>query len=319
VLAFGLFAALLAILVTGLQRTELWIADGDDRDEAARPRLTQEEVFHRQGFLLDEQLAALSPERRGVADLYFVGVAGDAKQDTFYSELFSIKDLLEERFDTAGRSIELVNNPATLMEYPVATASNLRAALAYLGNAINTDEDIVLLHVATHGSKDHRLALDLPPLELAQLTPSALARMFADSGIKWKVIVISACFSGGFIEPLKDDNTLIITAADAFHSSFGCDYDSDYTWFSQAFYDEALRETFSFVEAFEAAKETVGDRERAEGYPPSNPQMFVGKAMRKKLTALEKRLGEDEAEPPQRSRASRVRASESTIVLAKGR
>jgi hypothetical protein len=319
VLAFGLFAALLAILVTGLQRTELWIADGDDRDEAARPRLTQEEVFHRQGFLLDEQLAALSPERRGVADLYFVGVAGDAKQDTFYSELFSIKDLLEERFDTAGRSIELVNNPATLMEYPVATASNLRAALAYLGNAINTDEDIVLLHVATHGSKDHRLALDLPPLELAQLTPSALARMFADSGIKWKVIVISACFSGGFIEPLKDDNTLIITAADAFHSSFGCDYDSDYTWFSQAFYDEALRETFSFVEAFEAAKETVGDRERAEGYPPSNPQMFVGKAMRKKLAALEKRLGEDEAEPPQRSRASSVRASESTIVLAKGR
>jgi len=51
---------------------------------------------------------------------------------------------------------------------------------------INTDEDIVFLHIATHGSDDHRLALDLPPLELAQLTPTVLARMFADSGIKWK-------------------------------------------------------------------------------------------------------------------------------------
>jgi hypothetical protein len=133
------------------------------------------------------------------------------------------------------------------------------------------------------------------------------------------VIVISACFSGGFIEPLKDDNTLIITAADAFHSSFGCEYDSDYTWFSQAFYDEALSETFSFVEAFEAAKEAVRDRERAEGYPPSNPQISVGSAMRKKLAALEKRLAAREADPFQRSRASSVRASERTIVVAKGR
>jgi hypothetical protein len=320
VLAFGLFAGLLALLVAIFPRSELWIGARDDRTEAALPRLTQEEVFHRQGMLLDEQLAALSPERRGIADLYFVGVAGDGRQDTFYAELASVRNLLDERFDTAGRSIELVNNPATLKEFPIATVSNLRSTLVHLGNAINTDEDIVLLHIATHGSSDYRLVLDLPPLELAQLTPSALARMFADSGIKWKVIVISACFSGGFIEPLKDDNTLIITAADAFHSSFGCDYYSDYTWFSQALYDEALRETFSFVEAFDAAKETVGDRERAEGYPPSNPQVFAGAAMKKKLAALEKRLAaKAAAEPPQKSRASSVRASESTIVVAKGR
>jgi Peptidase C13 family len=319
VVAFGLFAGLLAILVTVFPRNELWIAARDDRAEAARPRLTQEEVFHRQGLLLEEQLAALSPERPGIVDLYFVGVAGDSGQDTFYSEVVSVKELLEERFDAAGRSIALINNTATLKNYPIATASNLRAALAHLGNVINTDEDIVLLHIATHGDSDYRLVLNLPPLELAQLTPSALARMLADSGIKWKVIVISACFSGGYIEPLKDDNTLIITAADAFHSSFGCDYESEYTWFSEAFYDEALRDTFSFAEAFEAAKETVDDREGAEGYPPSNPQMFAGAAMKKKLAALERRLAAKAADPPQRRRASSVRASESTIVVAKGR
>src|SRR5258706_341048 len=318
-LAFGLFAGLLAIFLAVFPRTELWIPARDDRDEAARPRLTEEEVFHRQGILLDEQLAALSPDRRGVVDLYFVGVAGDGKQDTFYSEMVSIKDLLDERFDTAGRSIGLVNNPATLKDYPIATVSNLRSTLAHLGNTINTDEDVVLLHIATHGSDDYRLALDLPPLELAQLTPTVLARMFADSGIKWKVIVISACFSGGFIEPLKDDNTLIITAADAFHSSFGCEYDSDYTWFSQAFYDEALSETFSFVEAFEAAKEAVGDRERAEGYPPSNPPMSIGGAMRKKPPTPDERLAARGADPFQRSRPRRGTASGKTIVVAKGR
>jgi len=29
-----------------------------------------------------------------------------------------------------------------------------------------------------------------------------LARMLQDSGIKWRVVVVSACYSGGFIEPL---------------------------------------------------------------------------------------------------------------------
>jgi hypothetical protein len=319
VLALGLFAIVFAVLMWAFPRTELWTTARVDPADASRPRLTQEEIFHRQGRLLDERLAALRPERPGVVDLYFVGVAGDSQQDTFYSELVSIKELLDERFDTAGRSIALVNNPATLTEYPLATVSNLRDTLAHLGSTINPEEDIVLLHLTTHGSPDYRLAFDLPPLELAPLTPSALARMLADSGIKWKVIVISACFSGGFIEPLKDATTIVITAADAFHSSFGCEYDSDYTWFSEALYDEALRETFSFVEAFEMAKEAVSDREREEGYQASNPQMFVGEAMKKKLLALEKRLAAGATKGPQKSRAISVRASESSMVLVKGR
>jgi hypothetical protein len=318
-LALLLFVALLAVLMEIGPRGELWVAAGGDEADEGEQRLTQEEVFHRQGRLLDERLAALAPERPGLADLYFVGVAADAGQETFSSEVASIKELLDERFDTAGRSIALVNDPATLTEQPIATVSNLRTALAYLGNTIDTEEDIVLLHITTHGSSDFRLAFDLPPLELAQLTPSSLARMLADSGIKWKVVVISACFSGGFIEPLKDDNTLVITAADASHSSFGCSYDSDYTWFSEALYDEALRETFSFAEAFKAAKKTVSERERAEGFAPSNPQIAMGSAIRKKLAALEKRLSAGYAPDPQKTRVIKVRTSDRSMVLVKGR
>lgn len=317
--AVVLFLALLVVLMELAPGRDLWVATGAGEADGSEPRLTQEEVFHLQGRLLDGRLAALEPERPGVEDLYFVGVAADSGQDTFYAEIASIKELLDERFDTAGRSVALVNNSASLTEQPIATVSNLGATLAYLGNTIDTEEDIVLLHIATHGSSDYRLAFDLPPLELDQLTPSALARMLADSGIKWKVIVISACFSGGFVEPLKDDNTLVITAADAFHSSFGCNYDSDYTWFSEALYDEALRETFSFAEAFDAAKKTVSARERAEGFPPSNPQIAMGNAMRNKLAALEKRLAGGYAPDPQRIRVIKVRRSDSRMVLVKGR
>jgi peptidase C13-like protein len=318
-LALALFVALFAVLMELAPGGDLWVATGEGEADEGEPRLTQEEVFHLQGRLLDERLAALEPERRGVEDLYFVGVAADSGQDTFYSEVALIKELLDKRFHTAGRSVVLINNPSSLTEQPIATVSNLRTTLAYLGNTIDTEEDIVLLHIASHGDSDYRLAFDLPPLELDELTPTSLARMLADSGIKWKVIVISACFSGGFVEPLRDDNTLVITASDALHPSFGCSYESDYTWFSEALYDEALRETFSFAEAFAAAKKAVSGRERAEGYPPSNPQIAMGSAMRKKLAALAKRLEAGYAPDPQKMRVIRVRTSDSRTVLVNGR
>jgi Peptidase C13 family len=304
VAALVLFAVLLAGLIAYFPRTELWAPD--EADAEAGPSLLQEEIFHRQGMLLDEQLAALQPERPGIADLYFLGVAADGGQDTFYKELMSVRQLLEDRFDVAGRSIVLVNNPATLRELPIASVSNLRAALDGLGRKIDAERDVVLLHIATHGSSDHRLYFNMPPLELDQLTPTALARMLTDSGIKWKVIVISACYAGGYIEPLKDDNTLIITASDATHTSFGCSADSDFTWFSEAYYDDALRETRSFTEAFEMAKETVAEREQSEGYAPSNPQMFLGRAMRAKLAELDRRLDRGPA-PDSKLRNSPIR------------
>jgi hypothetical protein len=319
--SFGLFAALLVALISLFPRTELWApAEEDDQAAASGASIVQEEIFQRQGALLGERLASLRPQRPGVEDLYFVGVAADGGQDTFYRELESVGRLLDERFDTAGRSIALVNNPATLRDVPIATVSNLRTTLDRLGKLIDPEEDVVLLHITTHGSEDHQLAFDLPPLELQQLTPTALARMLADSGIKWKIIVISACFSGGYIEPLRDDNTLIITAADATHPSFGCDYKDDYTWFSEAFYEEALSSTFSFTDAFRLAKESVSRRERAQGEPPSNPQIFVGDAMRARLAALERRLAARSLRnEPQRIRTSNDRASESRIVEANGR
>lgn len=67
------------------------------------------------------------------------------------------------------------------------------------------------------------------------------------------------------------------------------------------------------------AKGIVSDRERVEGKTLSNPQMFVGEAMRKKLASLEKRLASGAAKERQRNRVSSVRTSESRMVLVKGR
>jgi hypothetical protein len=284
-----LFAALLAFFTFSVPRTELWLAAGEEVG-APEQSLLQEEVFHQQGWLLDDQLDALAPQRPGVTDLYFIGAAGYALQETFTKELSSANALLAGRFDTGQRSIMLSNQSSTLDALPIATVTNLRTALDQLGKTIDPQEDVVMLFITTHGYPDGTLAFEMPPLTLTQLNPTLLARMLADSGIKWKIVIISACYSGAFIEPLRDAHSLIITAADASHSSFGCEFESDMTWFGDAFFNQGLRSTRSFIDAFGKARAVIAARERSQGYEASNPQMFVGSEMKAKLEALQQRL-----------------------------
>ena len=148
---------------------------------------------------------------------------------------------------------------------------------------MNADEDTLFLFLSSHGYRDHRLSAVQPPLELASLTPTALARLLQDAGIKWRVIVVSACYSGGYIEPLRDDNTIVITASAAERTSFGCETGRDFTYFGEAYFRDALERTRSFTQAFELAKASVAKREADEGLTPSLPQMWVGRAIGERL------------------------------------
>ena len=280
---------MLILFAFAFPRNELWTGTVEARDRSAEG-LIREDLFHLQGQLLDDQLMRLEEQRPGIGDMYFLGAAPYALQDTFVNELGAVRRLMDERFDTAGRSIVLANHASTLASIPLASVTNLRSSLEYLGETIDAEEDIVFLFLTTHGGTNHELSFEMPPLALTQLNPTLLARMLADSGIKWKVIVVSACYSGGFIEPLKDDNTLIITASDASSASFGCEASSSFTWFSQALFDQALRRTRSLADAFAAASAAVLQREKSEGHAPSNPQIHMGRAIRDKLDALERRL-----------------------------
>ncbi len=145
------------------------------------------------------------------------------------------------------------------------------------------EEDILLLYFTSHGSRDHEIAVQLENLPLVDLSPPLLATLFKEAGIKWKVIVISACYSGGFIEALKDDHTMVITSAHAQRSSFGCSNDADMTYFGRAFFQQALPRTRSFRDAFVMARRLVSTREKAAHFKPSLPQMFSSPAIEARL------------------------------------
>uniref|UniRef100_C6E545 Peptidase C13, legumain asparaginyl peptidase n=1 Tax=Geobacter sp. (strain M21) TaxID=443144 RepID=C6E545_GEOSM len=291
-----LFAVLVLLPLYYFPRGDLWASSAQE-SESGELNLT-DEVLAAQAKLLDGELAALKPGRPGVTDLYFVGFAGDASQDVFLKELNYAKGLFDRRFGTSGRSVLLANNPQSATTLPFAGVGNLERALVRVGEAMNRDEDLLFLYLSSHGSRDHELAVNNPPLELKQLTPELLKRELARAGIKWKVIVVSACFSGGFVPPLQDDGTLVMTAADATRESFGCGFGEDFTWFGEAFLQGALSKEFSFTAAFDRARETIGKWEEERGETPSNPQIWVGKGIEAKLGLLEKALKEGKSKKP---------------------
>jgi hypothetical protein len=260
------------------------------RQAAQSPSPAAEAVLIKQPQLLYEALSDLEDERPGMTDLYFVGFGSYAAEDVFRKDIEVARDLFDDRFDTDGRSIALINNPQTMLDVPFATVSNLRATLSEIGDIIDPDQDVVMLYLTSHGSRDHKLSVEFEPLQLEQLTPGALKEMLDSAGIKWRIIVVSACYSGGFIETLQDDHTLIMTASASDRTSFGCGSESDATYFGDALFQHALRFEDSFVKAFAQAKARIEERERAEKLQPSQPQIFVGTQMAAKLPKLEAEL-----------------------------
>ncbi len=73
---------------------------------------------------------------------------------------------------------------------------------------------------------------------------------------------------GVFIPRLADADTLVITAADANHASFGCEDKAKWTYFGDAFFNVALRRAKSLKDAFLLARSLVSKRELRQGFDP---------------------------------------------------
>jgi hypothetical protein len=281
--AIALVVVMSALAWLWLPRASPWSAPEEDAEPP--PALTDERLFHLQGQLIERELAAIERSRPG-AELYFLGFAPDGSADVFLREMRFVKGLFDERLATAGRSIALASSADALDQLPVASVTNLGRALARIGQAMDPEEDVLFLFLSAHGDREHRLSAVQPPLQLASLTPTALSRMLQESGIKWRVIVVSACYSGGYIEPLRDANTVVISASAADRNSFGCEHGRDFTYFGEAYFKQALAGTPSFTAAFDIAREAVGKKEAAEGLTPSQPQIWIGPAIAEQLKKL---------------------------------
>lgn len=297
--AIGAYSLFVITPAVYLPFGEFWYQNyEDDSYEKALNSINQENVFYAQQTYLNSIESELLPDRPGVSDLYFVGFAGYSSEDVFMKEIQYIQRLMDDKFDTKGRSVSLINNPKTIDTTPLATKSNLSLVLNRIGHKMNPEEDVLFLYLTSHGSRKHELSVSFWPLSLNQIKPDDLKTALDQAGIKWRVLLVSACYSGGFIEPLKNNNTLILTASAPDRTSFGCGSKSDFTYFGREVFIEQLAHQYSFVASFKNAIEGISRREQAENLKPSMPQLYIGSEISAKLDLLEQELQKFYAQSP---------------------
>ncbi|MGN7724797.1 C13 family peptidase [Luteimonas sp. 22616] len=235
--------------------------------------------------LLADDIAALAPQRPDQVDLYVVGFAGDSTENVFRNEVTYLDALMSKRFDSQGRVVTLVNHldSLTTAPRPLATLENLRIALAGVGRVMDRDEDVLLLYLTLHGTEEHELAVQLPPVLEQWITPRELRKALDDAGIRNRVVAISACYSGGFIPALRDPHALVVTAARGDRASFGCGSESDATYFGRAWLVDGLNRSTSFIDAYGIAASEISQWEHEDGETPSLPQLDAGEAITHRL------------------------------------
>lgn len=239
-----------------------------------------------QGQLIDNFVDSILPGNPDKTDLYFVSFAGDAKQDVFMREALYTQRLFDDSYDTEGRSVALVNNQKTTAKNLVASNENLERTLKVMGRKMDED-DVLYLYLTSHGSRDHQLSIDFPPHTVKDFGAFEIRRMLDEAGIKWRVVVVSACFSGGFVEPLKSPYTVIATAADANQASFGCSDDRNFTYFGEAIFERQMARGVGIIPALDGARDIVLSMEKSGGFEPSNPQLWWGNSVLGKMNELE--------------------------------
>lgn len=230
-------------------------------------------------------LSRLGPRELGPS-AYFLGFAGYAEEKVFAEEVRFAARTMDRRFGSGQRTLFLLNDVRDRQSAPLASVSTLRRALTGLGAQMNREQDLLILSLSSHGSESAELAVRNGNVPLQLLQAEDLRAALDDAGIRWRVLIVSACYAGSFIDALATDYSAIITSAAADRTSFGCSNDRDLTYFGEAFYRDALPGAATLRAAFEDAVTLVTERERAIDVTPSLPVAHFGAEIEHKLHTM---------------------------------
>ncbi|MET0181548.1 MAG: C13 family peptidase [Caulobacterales bacterium] len=245
-----------------------------------------------QADLMRDALAALPPQTPGQMDIYILSAAFWG-EPVFEREASHAAEILEEHFGANAHSIVLTlgagANPGE-RRYPMASPNNLQATIGKIGSLIDPAEDLVVLFLTSHGSQDGSVSVLQQNRLASSLRPAHLRDALSNAGIRNRVVIVSACFSGAFIAPLMDANTIVLTAAAPDRTSFGCQPSREWTYFGDAYFNTALRNGAGIVAGFDQATALISRWEREQNLtPPSNPQKYVGANAAAMVTRAERR------------------------------
>ncbi|GGA55658.1 C13 family peptidase [Sphingomonas psychrolutea] len=255
--------------------------------EIQRDRTPQNELAeHRR---LDRALARVAPQRKGVIDAYVVAVGLDSDA-VFGREAREAGRVLARRYGAEGRTIVLAGTDGRgPSDLPRGSPGNIAAALARVAEVMDKTEDVLILYTTSHGAPLGIIYND-GDQGFGAISPVRLADMLETLGIKRRLVMISACYSGVFVDPLASDDGVIITAASSDRTSFGCQADSDWTFFGDALINNGLRKPQPLAEVDREATALIAAWEARGNLVPSGPQIAIGARAAHWLDVLDKRV-----------------------------
>jgi hypothetical protein len=255
-----------------------------------KPRINVAAVELSQPSLLEAEVNKLLPERKGTADIYAIGIAGWSDQDVFVKELNGGLAALDQAIGLDRGTVRLVNHADTTETLPVANRTNFASVVHSVAKIMDKNEDVLLIFITSHGGPTG-VGLRLEG-EFALLSPDHIATVLDREGIKNRLLIVSACYSGVFVKRLASPDTVVLTAADADNPSFGCSNERDWTYFGDALFNQNLGAGVSLEHAFKKAKAKISEWEARDKLPASNPQAFFGSSLSK---TLHEKLGSGDA------------------------
>lgn len=239
---------------------------------------------------LDKALAALQPQKKGVVDAYVVAIGLDS-DPIFGREAREAGKVLSRRYNAVGHTIVLAGTDGSgPSDLPNGDPRALALTLARIAELMDKNEDVLILYTAGHGAQVG-LAYHDGDEGFGIISPARMARMFDELGIKNRLLILSACYSGVFVPSMASDTTALFTAASADRTSFGCAADKDWTFFGDAMINHALRQPVPLAKAGEDARALIAKWEGMDpDITPSQPQVSIGNGVGKWLAPLEARM-----------------------------
>jgi hypothetical protein len=164
----------------------------------------------------------------------------------------------------------------------VADPVTVTQALGDVAEATRRATRGCLLYFTSHGSREGMVFG--PDQTLVPADMANLVRQWC--GARPTVVIVSACYSGAFVNALAAPNRMVLTAASRERTSFGCGAEETYPWFDGCVI-ESLPTASDFLALAARTRACVARKEQAAGITlPSEPQLFVGADMQLRLPTL---------------------------------
>lgn len=206
--------------------------------------------------------------------IIFAGFAMHSQSKAFRNDVLLAEKRVSE-IDPNALMLKLAN-PARdqSTEWPQATAENFTLVMTKMAE-VARPRDRVLLLISTHANPG-LLNINAAGKNLQPITPRMLSDALAPLAKVPTMVVLSACYSGAFIESLKAPQRVVLTATDARLASFKCQYDGQHTPFAEALFGPAGVGSLAVTDWMAEARKSIAAQEKRRKLPASKPQIFVG-------------------------------------------